>query len=239
MSILDDLLGRTSADASNQAAADTYAKQLAASNATRSAGADYQNNVLGLAGAYSPYVSAGNSALTRLMGGLGLNGAGGSADFANAYRSLPGYQAGLDTGTNAALRGANASGMSNSGRALKALQRFGSDYEDQKSGDYLNRLTALQGQGLGATQAQTGLQAQGYGGGLQANLAAGGQDYGSAGTVGQGMVAGAQAKQTALSNILGAGSTLLGSALGGPIGKSAGSVGGSFLGNLYNNFRAA
>jgi hypothetical protein len=214
LGIWDTLMGNSAADASNAAAADTYRKQQEASRGMRGAGDQYQGDMTGIARAYDPYVQSGNSALARLLSGLGLPG-GDGGDFSAAYRSLPGYQSGLETGTNAALRQANASGMGNSGRALKALQRYGSDYEDQRSGDYINRLFGLSGQGMQATGAQTGLLGQGAQGRLGAYTGAYGQDFNSAGTIGEGMVAGEQAKSDALGRLIGAGTYLGGSLMGG------------------------
>lgn len=222
MGIWDTLMGNSAAEASNRAAQDTYGKQLQAGNTIRGAGDQYQGELSGLSKAYNPYVQSGNSALARLLGGLGLSGGDSQEAFTEGYRGLPGYQSGLETGTTAALRGINASGMSNSGRALKALQRFGSDYEDQRVGSYLDRLTGLQGQGLQATGAQTGLQAQGAQGRLGAYTGAGQQDFNSAGTVGQGQIAGEQARSDALGRLIGAGTYLGGSLLGGGFGKSLG-----------------
>lgn len=213
MGFWDDLMGRTASDASNRAAQDTYGKQVAAGGQIRAAGDQYQGDLTGLSQAYNPYVQAGGSALQQLMAGLGLGG--DQQAFTNAYRGLPGYESGLETGTNAALRGINASGMSNSGRALKALQRYGSDYEDQRVGSYLDRLTGLQGQGLQATGAQIGLQAQGAQGRLGAYTGAGQQDFNAAGTIGEGQIAGEQARSDALSRLIGAGTYLAGSFIGG------------------------
>jgi hypothetical protein len=214
MGFWDDLMGRTASDASNRAAQDTYGKQLQAGGQIRAAGDQYQTDMGSIAKAYDPYVQGGNSALGRLLQGLGLPG-GDGGDFTASYRALPGYQSGLETGQNAALRGINASGMSNSGAALKALQRYGSDYEDQRSGSYLDRLFGLSGQGMQATGAQTGLQGQGAQGRLGAYTTAGQGDYGAAGTIGQGQVAGEQSRSDALSRLLGVGSYLGGSFLGG------------------------
>lgn len=213
MAIWDTLLGNDAADAANRAAQDTYLKQLEAGRGIRDAGDRYQGDMEGYARAYDPYVQSGKSALDRLMAGLGLGG--DQEAFTEAYRGLPGYESGLETGTNAALRGINASGMSNSGRALKALQRFGSDYEDQRVGSYLDRLFGLQGQGLQATGAQTGVRSQGAGGRLGAYTTAGTQDYGAAGTIGEGQVAGENARSSALQNLLGTAAYLGGSFLGG------------------------
>lgn len=222
-----DLTGASASDAANRAAQDTYAKQQAAVRGLSAYADTVPASFNAVASGYDPYVSAGGSALTRLMSGLGLGG--DQQAFTNAYRSLPGYQAGLDSGLEGASRALNAGNIGQSGRALKSLYRFGSDYEDQRAGNYLDRLAGLQAQGLSATGAQAGLQAQGLG--TQAGLrqSAFGGDMTSAGTVGQGMVAGAQARQTGLTNLLGAGTYLAGAALGG--GGFGGA--GSGLSNLF------
>ena len=231
MSFWSALTGSDAADAANAAAADQYAKQQAAAQATRDAGNAYSSNMTANAAAYDPYVGAGNSALARLMAGLGL-GSGG-AQFTEAYRALPGYRAGLDTGTAAVARGAGAKyGGTNQGSVLKNLYRFGSNYEDQRSGDYLTRLGGLAGSGLSATGAQVGTRSQGYGGQLQANLGAAGQQFGSAGTIGQGMVAGANAESQGAQNLLNAGLKIGGMALGAFGGGGLGSLmGGSSFAN--------
>jgi hypothetical protein len=223
MGIFDSLLGKTASNASNSAAWDTYAKQQKATEGLLEYGNEYADKYKTLAGAYDPYVSAGSGALGRLLQGLGLPGGDGS-DFTAAYRSLPGYQSGLETGQNAALTAANAGGMLNSGKALKSLYRYGSDYEDQRSGDYLSRLMGLQGQGLSATQAQVGTEGQGLQGQIATRQSAYGGQMQSAPTIGQGMVAGAQAEQNALSNLMGTAAYLGGAALGGPVGGSLGSL---------------
>jgi hypothetical protein len=213
MAIWDTLMGNSAADASNAAAADTYRKQQAATAGMRTAGDDYAGEMRTLAGGYDPYVKAGGSALEQLMFGLGLGGPGGTERFTAGYRSLPGYQSGLETGTNAALRGVNASGMSNSGRALKALQRFGSDYEDQRVGDYLAQLMGLSDRGMSATGARTGVIGQGLQGRFGAYTGAYGADYDSAGTIGEGMVAGEQAKSDAMGRLINAGAYVAGSVI--------------------------
>lgn len=215
MSIVDTFLGNDAADAATKAAADTYAKQQAASAELKNAGSGYAANYADLSKSYDPYVTAGNDATVRLMAGLGLDGGEGSQAFTDAYHALPGYQSALDTGTNAALRGANAGGMLASGKTLKTLQRFGSDYEDTKSGSYLDRLSALSGTGLTATGAKVGTVGTGLTGELGARTTAYGGDMTSSGTIGQGDVAAAQAKSTALTNLLSSATYLGGAALGG------------------------
>lgn len=222
MSWLDDLLGNTSADASNAAAADTYRKQMAASQGIKDYGDQYAGQFQGLSNQFQPYQQAGGSALQQLMAGLGLGGQGGQQQFTQAYQNLPGYQSGLNTGTQAAMRGLNAGGGLNSGGALKALQRFGSDYENQRSGDYLNRLTGLTSMGQQATGQNVATQGQGFQGQMQARQSAFGGETGAAPTIGQGQVAGAQAQQQGLTNLMTTGASLAGMALGGPMGGMIG-----------------
>lgn len=218
MGIWDTLTGKAASDTSNKAAADQYAKEQAAISGLNKYSDTIQGN-------YAPWTGAGKDALSRLMLGLGIGGGDPSA-FTNAYRSLPGYQAGLDTGQKAVMRGANAGNMYQSGATLKALQRYGSDYEDQRVGDYLNRLAGVSDRGLGATNAavgtEAGLRGQAFGGGLK-----------SAGTIGQGMVAGEQAKQQGLTNLLNAGTYLAGKAIGAFSPMGGGGDGGFSLSSLF------
>lgn len=213
MSFFDTLLGNDAAATSNAAAADQYAKQQAATKNITNYGNEYADKFKGLSTQYQPYQQAGGSALARLMQGLGLPGGDGS-DFAAAYRATPGYQAGLDTGTNAAISGANAGGTLASGRTLKALQRYGSDYNDQKSGAYMSQLAGLQGQGLQATNQAVNTEGQGLQGQLQTRQSAYNGDMNSAGTIGQGMVAGATAQAQGVGNIFNTGANLLGIGIG-------------------------
>jgi hypothetical protein len=227
MGIWDTLLGRSASDAANRAAADTYGKQVAAGNTVRQAGDEYRGNMYDIGRDYDPYVQGGGSALKRLLAGLGLEGGDSPEAFASAYRSLPGYQSGLETATTGALRQANASGMGNSSRALLNVGRKLSDYEDMRSGSYLDRLTQQANQGFTATGARTGVFGEGERGRLGAYTGAGQQDFNAAGTIGQGQVAGEQARSDALGRLIGAGTYLAGSFLGGR--------GGGGSGNNMNN----
>ena len=220
MGFFQSLFGKDASDAANNAAADQYAKEQSAIKGLLSYGDTLPGKYNAISTAYDPYTSAGTGALERLLAGLGLGGDGG--DFTAAYRALPGYQSGLDTGQQAAERGLNAGGGLNSGRALKALYRYGSDYEDARAGDYLGRLAGVAGQGLTATGAKTGIQTSGVGADTGIRQTAFGGQIGSAKTVGQGMVAGAQSEQDAIGNLLKTAAYLGGSALVGPIGKAVG-----------------
>lgn len=220
MGFFDTLFGTSASETSNAAAGDTYKKQRKAINKYNQSGNEYAHGMRDLSRLFSPYAKAGQKGLAQLMSGLGLGGAQGSAEFTEAYRALPGYQSGLETGTNAAIAGQNAGGMLQSGRAMKELQRYGSDYEDQRVDDYLARLAGLSTMGQQATGSQVATAGQGLGGQLQQRGTAFTGDMNAAGTVGQGMVAGAQAEQSALTNLMGMGSYLAGSFLGGPAGAS-------------------
>lgn len=220
MGFFDSLLGNSSADASNAAAQDTYAKQQAAIKNLTSYGDTLPGQYKDIAKGFDPYVSAGGDALKRLMAGLGLGSSQDSIDFTKAYRDTPGYTAGLETGLTGAERGFNAGNMGQSGAALKGLYKYGSNYEDQRSNDYLAKLLGLTNTGATATGAQVGTEVAGLGANTDIRKTAYGGDYGSAPTVGQGMVAGEQAKQSALTNLMGMGSYVAGSFLGGPGGKA-------------------
>ena len=226
MSFWDDITGKTASNAANAAAADTYAKQTAAAGGLQS----YGNTLPALYNQiYQPYSNAGGQALDFLKGGLGLGGPVSAQTVTNAYQSTPGYTEGLNTGLQAAERGLNAGGGPglDSGAALKALYRYGSDYNNQKFGDYLGRLGGLVNTGLaGASGQAAGLGANT---GVQTNAA--NMLYGAAPTIGQGQVAGAQAEQNALGNLLKTGANLAGAVIGGPIGSGLGSA----FGNMWQS----
>ena len=236
MSLWGLISGSDAAGASKNAAQDTYGKQQAAIGG-------YQTYLSGLPGAYNdlgkgydPYKSAGTDALSMLNAGLGFGGPEGSAKFTSAYQSTPGYTSGLAEGLKAATRQAQASGMGNSGAALKAATRYGGDYANKYASDYFNRLAGVANLGYGATGDQARLGATGYG--LQAGgmgNAFGGQMQ-SAQTIGQGLVAGAQAEQDAFNNLLKSGTYIAGAALGGGGGNlnfAGGSSGGGGLSSLW------
>ena len=205
MGFLDSLLGNDAADASKAAAADTYAKQQEAIAGLRNYGDQFAGQYRDLATRFQPYAQAGGSALERLMAGLGLGGPDSQQQFTAAYRGLPGYEAGLDTGSRAITGNAAARGMLNSGGTLKALQRYGSDYEDKRSGDYLSRLMGLVGTGQSATQQGVATEGTGLQGQLGTRQTAYGGGMNSAGTIGQGDIAAANAQAAGAQNVLNAG----------------------------------
>jgi len=110
-------------------------------------------------GAYQPWVTSGTAANSLYGDAIGLNGAEGNARATDAFHTGPGYSFALDQGTQAALRGASAAGMLNSGNTLTALTEYGQGLADQEYGSWLDRLNGVSGQGLSAA----GGVAQGYG----------------------------------------------------------------------------
>jgi hypothetical protein len=213
MGFWGDITGKTAADASKAAAADTYRKQTAAVGELKGYGDTLPGAYAGLADRFEPYAAGGGSAMARLLTGLGLPGGDGE-DFSAAYRALPGYQAGMDRGNQSVMQTAGARGMLNSGRTMKDLYRFGSDYEDQRSGDYMTRLAGLAGMGQSATAQGVATEGQGLQGQLQTRIAGYNGQYGSAGTIGQGDIAGANARAAGMTNLLNLGGNLAGKAIG-------------------------
>jgi hypothetical protein len=222
MGLWDSLTGQSSAAASNAAAEDTFRKQKKAGKELRAYGNEYANQFQGLSQLFAPFASAGKDALSMYRAGLGLDGGAGTEAFTAAYRGLPGYQSGLQTGQDAAIAGLNAGGRLNSGAAMKALQRYGSNYEDQRVGSYLDRLFGLSNTGQQATGQQVATAGQGLQGQLATRTSSYGGDMNAAGTIGQGMVAGAQAEQQGLTNLMGTAAGLGGMALGGQFGGALG-----------------
>ncbi len=203
MGIWGTLTGQDAADASRRASQDTYQKQIAAGE---QANAGYQN----VAGAYDPYTATG------LMGNNALQNLINNPDY---VQNLPGYKFALEQGLRGVDQGADAAGMYKSGARDKARMRFNQGLAMQQYGNEFNRLQGLAQFGMGATGARAGVLGAGLN--AQYNSAMGG-----APTVGQGEVAGEQAKQTALSQnfiqplAYGAGSYLGGSKFKNPFGSS-------------------
>jgi hypothetical protein len=205
MGFFDALLGNDAADAARAAAADTYKKQQQAGADLRGYGDTYASQFRDLSGAYDPYVQTGlasNTALQRLLMDP------------SSVRSLPGYQFDQEEGIQALDRSAAARGMLNSGRASKDILRFSQGLADKTYGDQLARLMGVNQQGLGATGAQVGTVGTGLQGQLGTRTTSYGGDMGAAGTIGQGDIAAANARATALSNLMNFGGNLAGKAMG-------------------------
>lgn len=216
------ITGSSAADASRKAAADTYAKQQAASSGLRGAGDSYATDMTALSKSYAPWQNTGsmaNDAVAQLIANP------------SSVRSLPAYQFMLGEGTKAIDRSAASNGSLFSGRTGKALEGYGINLADKTYGDQLSRLLGVSQQGLGATQAGVGTQSQGLTGQLGARATSYGQDFNSAGTIGQGDIAAANAKAKGMQNLLNFGGSLAGDIFSG--GGSGGAGGFSSLMKLF------
>lgn len=220
MGFWDDITGKSAADAAKKAAADTYAKQQAATAGIRQAGDQYATSFADLAKGFQPWQNTGlaaNDAVARLL-----------AD-PSSVRSLPAYDFMMGEGTKAIDRSAAAGGNLFSGKTGKALTAYGQGLADKTYGDQLSRLLGISEQGRGATAQGVATEGQGLTGQLGTRTSAYQGDMTSAGTIGQGDIAAANAEAAGMQNLLNFGGNLLGSAL------SFGSGGGGFggLGSLF------
>jgi hypothetical protein len=211
----DDITGKSAADAAKGAAADTYGKQQAATTGIRQAGDQYATSFADLAKGYQPWQNTGlaaNNAVQRLISDP------------SSVRSLPAYDFLMGEGTKAIDRSAVSNGNLFSGKTGKALVGYGQNLADKTYGDQLTRLLGVSQQGLGATQAGINTEGTGLTGQLGTRTSAYNGDMTSAGTIGQGDIAAANAQTAGLQNLLNFGGQLLGSA------ASFGSGGGGFGG---------
>lgn len=100
----------------------------------------------------APYRQAGYSALDQLKLLLGLGGNAKDPNYGMLTRQFtgrnlqsdPGYQFGLDQGTQALERSASARGGLYSGATMKALEKYGQDYAGTKFNEAFNRNQAYQ-----------------------------------------------------------------------------------------------
>jgi hypothetical protein len=157
-SIMGSNAAKSAASAQEQAAADSLAFQQGV----------YNNTTANL----QPYVNTGTNALYSLAslygvptGANGTNGSGatpgssptnnGAMTAFNNFTQTPGYQFPLQQGQLSANRSLAASGLENSGGALKALTQYGQGYASTGFNNYLSQLSALANNGQNAA-VQTG-----------------------------------------------------------------------------------
>jgi len=234
MSFWSDLTGDTAAKASKAAAADTYGKQQSAIGKLLGYGDEYKAGYDSLSHNYDPYVArsealsgSGNEALLNLI------------QNPSSVRSLPGYQFDQEEGIRALDRSAAAPGGKDlhGGAQNRDLLRFGTGLADKTYGDQLARLLGINREGftegMAATGAGTGLEAEGLRGQYGARSTAYGGDMASAGTIGQGDIAAANAKAAGSQNLLNTGLKLGGMALGAFGGGGLGSLMGG--GSTYQD----
>lgn len=135
------------------AAGSAYAGSEAASatsKASNSAISEQQQALQQQATLSQPYRDLGTNNIQTYQNLLtGANGPGGpaapgspgaSANIESTLQSMPGYQATLTTGTEAAQRAAGASGLNLSGNQVAGVQQFGSQLADQTYQQQLNNL---------------------------------------------------------------------------------------------------
>ena len=196
-------------------AANTQADATRESNATQKAMFDQTRSD------NMPALDARNASLDKMRSLLGI---GGDAS-APGYGSLggrinpgdvanePGYQFGLTQGAKTLGNQLGARGMRNSGEALKAAARYGTDYATTKYDGAFNREVANRSAQLNPLQSLAGLGQTGA-----STVASAGQNYGN----------NVSANQTALGNALGAGQMAQGNIWGGAVNQlvSAGNQGG-------------
>ena len=226
MSIFGTIFGTDAANASRRAAADTYGKKQAATAGIRDYGDQYKGAFDQLAQGFNPYVQAGNTAAGQFNNLL---------QDPSSVRSLPGYEFMRGEGMRGVENSAAArSGILN-GKTLKDIDKYNSNYADTSYGNQFQRLMGATGQGQGAVGAQVATAGQGLQGQLGTRQSAYQGDYGSAGTIGQGDIAAANAKTSALQNLINAGVSLGGAALGGGVGGSSGNILASLFGGRQDN----
>jgi hypothetical protein len=171
-----------------------------------------------------PYVSAGQGALSSILGFYGLPGGntGGASQAFNQFQSLPSYQFPLQQGNLALDRQLASSGLTGSGGALKSAVNYNQGYASQGLSGYLQGLggIASAGQGAAGTIGQQGNQAA-------STLGQGYQYTGNA--LGQGMV---QSASQLNNGITGALPGLIGGTGGSSYGSS--NSGGGLIGMLSN-----
>ncbi len=146
LSVGSSLLGGFLNDNASSNAADSQAQATADSNATQRYFYDTTRSD------NMPALQARNNALARMQQILGVGADNGSGGYGSANGTVsaqdvmntPGYQFGLDQGITALNRQAAARGSYNSGAALKAASRYGTDYATTKYQDAFNNLQTQQ-----------------------------------------------------------------------------------------------
>lgn len=231
MSFWSSLTGSDAADASKAAAADQYGKQTSAVHRLLGYGDDLKAGYDSIGDSYQPYIDR-----AKTLGGNSSEALNNLIQNPSSVRSLPSYQFDQAEGTRAVDRSAAARWMDASGRTLKDLTRFGTGLADRTYGDQLSRLLGINQQGFSEGMQATGAQNSAYGAGLQGQYGARSTAYGgdmtSAGTIGQGDIAAANAKAAGSQNIFNGALKLAGSGIAALSGGMGGGGMGGSLGQL-------
>ncbi len=172
----------------------------------------------------SPFLTAGQSANSRLSALLGLDGQDPATMQAELENS-PGYQFRLQQGTKSMNQSLGARGALFSGDALKAAQTFGQGLADQTYNDRLTQLAnaSASGQSAAANQGASNQSYANQGGSLLSNQ---GNIYAS----------GSQASQNAINQSL---ANVFGSPVGGFSGTGTGTATNKVLYDPYTGKRIA
>lgn len=155
---------------------------------------------------FAPYLSAGTKALPGIMDLLGLNGPQAANAAIAALKSSPVFQSLYNTGEEAVLQNASATGGLRGGNTQGALYELGDTTLSRVIADQLSRLGGLAGLGENAT-------------GSVAGFGAHSADAISGLNVGQGQVAagGILGKQNVYNNMANQISSIISSVIGGGI----------------------
>lgn len=105
---------------------------------------------------FAPYVGAGTAALPKIMDLLGLNGPDKAQAAIDALKQSPVFTSLYDTGKEAVLQNASATGGIRGGNTEGALANFGANTLSSVLTDQLSRLGGLAGLGEGATDSVAG-----------------------------------------------------------------------------------
>lgn len=128
---------------------------------------------------FKPYVDAGVSALDPLLASYGLKGQAAQQAAIDSFHSAPDYQFSLDQGLKGVQGSAAARGGVYSGGALKALDRYGSDYAQTYLQNWRGGLQGLVNTGQGGAVNTAGA-GQNYANAFGANTMAAGNARASA-----------------------------------------------------------
>lgn len=134
-----------------QSSADAIAKGAKDSNALQSK--IYEESKAG----FQPFVSGGYAALDPLLASYGFQGADAQQRAIDSFHSAPDYQFSLDEGLKGVEGSASARGGLYSGGALKALDRYGSNYANTYLNNWRTGLRDIAGMGANAVGSQAGL----------------------------------------------------------------------------------
>jgi hypothetical protein len=171
MGIFTDLFSSQPAQDAAALKAQGYATANTTANAALTAGQAQAAPLYGQA--YGNFATLGNkfgAGQDAYNDATGVNGADGITRATNNFKSLPGYQGGLDTGINQLERRAAARGDVGGGNTAADTIKFASDYDAGKYGSYISSLAPNL---AGATSATAG------GAGVLGQQAAADQNIGS------------------------------------------------------------